>query len=68
VPAEDALAIEPGPGNPYARVLVAPARLAGDPRISALAHALESPQVAQYLIDTYRGKFISVHAPFELKR
>jgi D-methionine transport system substrate-binding protein len=68
VPAEDALAIEPGPGNPYARVLVAPARLAGDPRISALAHALESPQVAQYLTDTYRGKFISVHAPFELKR
>jgi D-methionine transport system substrate-binding protein len=65
VPGKDALAIEPGPGNPYARVLVAPSRLAGDPRISALAHALEGKQVAQYLVTKYQGKFISAQVPFE---
>ncbi|MGH3582441.1 MAG: MetQ/NlpA family ABC transporter substrate-binding protein [Mycobacterium sp.] len=65
VPAKDALAIEPGPGNPYARVLVAPTRLAGDPRVSALAHALESPEVAKYLVTKYQGKFISAQVPFQ---
>ncbi|OBB10462.1 ABC transporter substrate-binding protein [Mycolicibacterium setense] len=65
VPAKDALAIEPGPGNPYARVLIAPSRLAGDPRVSALAHALESKEVAQYLQNTYHGKFISAQLPFQ---
>ncbi len=65
VPATDALAIEPGPGNPYSRVLVAPARLAGDARVSALAHALEGKEIAQYLSTTYHGKFISAHVPFE---
>ncbi|WP_110883717.1 MetQ/NlpA family ABC transporter substrate-binding protein [Mycolicibacterium wolinskyi] len=64
IPAKDALAIEPGPGNPYARVLVAPSRLAGDPRVSALAHALESKEVAHYLAITYHGKFISAQVPF----
>jgi D-methionine transport system substrate-binding protein len=63
VPYRDALAIEPGPGNPYARVLVAPSRLAGDARITALAHALESKEVADYLARTYQGKFISARAP-----
>lgn len=65
VPAKDALAIEPGPGNPYARVLVAPSRLAGDARVSALAHALESKEVAQYLVTQYHGKFISAQVPFQ---
>lgn len=65
IPAKDALAIEPGPGNPYARVLVAPSRLAGDARVSALAHALEGKEVAQYLTTTYHGKFISAQVPFE---
>jgi ABC-type metal ion transport system substrate-binding protein len=65
IPARDALAIEPGPGNPYARVLVAPSRLAGDARISALAHALESREVADYLAGRYQGKFISAHVPFQ---
>ncbi|MGU3502088.1 MetQ/NlpA family ABC transporter substrate-binding protein [Mycobacterium sp. C31M] len=64
VPARDGLAIEPGPGNPYARVLVAPSRLAGDERVSALAHALESNEVADYLARTYQGKFISAQVPF----
>lgn len=65
VPARDALAIEPGPDNPYARVLVAPSRLAGDARVSALAHALEGPEAAEYLASTYQGKFISAHVPFQ---
>lgn len=65
VPGKDALAIEPGPGNPYARVLVAPSRLAGDARVSALAHALESKEVADYLAQKYHGKFISAQVPFQ---
>lgn len=65
VPAKDSLGIEPGPGNPYARVLVAPSRLAGDERVSALAHALESKEVAGYLTRTYHGKFISAQVPFQ---
>jgi D-methionine transport system substrate-binding protein len=65
VPSKDALAIEPGRGNPYARVLVAPSRLAGDTRISMLAHALESKEVADYLARTYNGKFISAQLPFQ---
>jgi ABC-type metal ion transport system substrate-binding protein len=52
-------------GNTYARVLVAPSRLAGDPRVSALAHALESPEVAKYLVTKYQGKFISARVPFQ---
>lgn len=58
VPERDALATEPAVGNPYARVVVAPSRLAGDPRVSALVHALESPQVADYLAGTYHGTYL----------
>ncbi|MEV8516013.1 MetQ/NlpA family ABC transporter substrate-binding protein [Dactylosporangium sp. NPDC051484] len=54
-PAKDALAVEPGPGNPWAHVLVAPSRLAGDPRVLALAHALESPELAEFLKTRYPG-------------
>ncbi|WP_083884004.1 MetQ/NlpA family ABC transporter substrate-binding protein [Nocardia higoensis] len=61
-PRRDALAIEPGPDNPYAHVLVAPARLAGDPRVLELTHALESPELAQFLESTYRGANIAVAA------
>ncbi|MBB2946912.1 D-methionine transport system substrate-binding protein [Actinoplanes lutulentus] len=48
-PKKDALAVEPGPKNPWATVLVAPSRLAGDPRLLELTHALESPSVATFL-------------------
>ncbi|MFF2084089.1 MetQ/NlpA family ABC transporter substrate-binding protein [Nocardia sp. NPDC058176] len=57
-----ALAVEPGPANPYAHVLVAPSRLAGDPRVLALTHALESPELARFLTTTYRGANIPVTA------
>lgn len=61
-PAKDALAIEPGgPDNPYAHVLVAPSRLAGDHRVLELAHALESPpRTAQFLESEFRGTNIPV--------
>ena len=62
VPADDALAIEPGPDNPYAHVVVAPTRLAGDPRVLELTHALEDPRLAGYLSRTYRGANITVAA------
>lgn len=65
VPARDALAIEAGEGNPYARVLVAPARLVGDPRVSELARALDSPQLQQYLAAKYRGTVISARTPYQ---
>lgn len=48
-PAKDALAVEPGPENPYAHVLVAPSRLAGDRRVLELTYALESPELAEHL-------------------
>lgn len=64
VPSRDALAIEPGAGNPYARVLVAPARLAGNPRVAELARALESPEVAEHLAQQYSGTVISAQAPY----
>ncbi|UZF46701.1 MetQ/NlpA family ABC transporter substrate-binding protein [Rhodococcus rhodochrous] len=63
IPERDALKVEPGPNNPYARVLVAPSRLAGDPRVSALGRALEGEEVADYLEQKYRGAYVSVHVP-----
>lgn len=64
VPSRDALAIEPGLDNPYARVLVAPPRLAEDARVLQLARALESPQVAAFLAKTYNGTVISARTPY----
>ncbi|MFF0816045.1 MetQ/NlpA family ABC transporter substrate-binding protein [Rhodococcus sp. NPDC003318] len=61
-PAKDALAIEPGPDNPYAHVLVAPSRLAGDQRVLELARALESPETARFLQSKYPGTNIAVAA------
>ena len=61
-PATDALAVEPGPENPYAHVVVAPSRLAGDERVLELTHALESPETAQFLESKYHGANIPVTA------
>ncbi|MFT4043511.1 MAG: MetQ/NlpA family ABC transporter substrate-binding protein [Gordonia sp. (in: high G+C Gram-positive bacteria)] len=60
VPARDALAVEAGPRNPYAHVLVAPARLAGDPRVIELAHLLEDPRTAAFVTSKYSGTEIPV--------
>ena len=61
MPATDALAVEPGPGNPYAHVLVAPSRLAGDPPRARTDCALEDPRFG-YLNRTYRGANIAAAA------
>lgn len=58
-PATDALAVEPAPGNPHAHVLVAPARLSADPRVVGLVRALESPPLARFLKERYRGANLS---------
>jgi D-methionine transport system substrate-binding protein len=55
----DALAVEPAPRNPYVHVLVAPARLGTDPRVVALVRALESPRLARFLKQRYRGANVS---------
>lgn len=59
-PGTDALAVEPGPENPYAHVLVAPSRLAGDERVLELTHALESPEAAEFLKTKFHGANIPV--------
>ena len=61
-PATDALAVEQGPGNPFASVLVAPSRLAGDPRVLELTHALESPELAAYLKQEHPATIVPVTA------
>jgi D-methionine transport system substrate-binding protein len=62
-PGKDAIAVEPGPKNPYATVLVAPSRLAGDPRVLELTHALESPELARFLAAKYPGAILPVSEP-----
>ncbi|RRQ26570.1 ABC transporter substrate-binding protein [Rhodococcus sp. Eu-32] len=59
-PDKDALAVEPGPQNPYAHVLVAPSRLAGDERVLELTHALESADVAEFMKQNFHGANIPV--------
>lgn len=62
VPADDALILETAEGNPYANVLVVKETLKDDPRVVALAEALESPELAQFIIDTYQGSVLPAHA------
>ncbi len=61
IPANDALILEQVEGNPYANVLVTKATLKDDPRVKALATALESPELAQYIIETYQGSVLPVN-------
>ncbi len=56
-PTRDALAIEP-PDSPYANVLAVQAARSSDPRIQALAAALTSPGVAQFIRDRYQGAVV----------
>ena len=62
VPAKDALGLEKVEGNPYANVVVTTPQLANDPRIKRLAAVLNSPQVAKFILDHYRGSVIPVHS------
>lgn len=60
-PSKDALLLEKGEGNPYGNILVVPAALANDPRVKALASALDSPQVATFISQHYPGSVLPVH-------
>lgn len=57
-PAKDALALEKAANNPYVNVLVTQQKLKDDPRVKKLAEALTSPQIKQYITDTYKGSVL----------
>lgn len=60
-PAKDALLLESGLHNPYANILVVPAALRGDPRVTALAKILEGPEVAAFINSHYPGSVLPVN-------
>ena len=61
IPSENALVLEAAEGNPYANVLVVKETMKDDPRVLALAKALESPELAKYILDTYQGSVLPVN-------
>ncbi len=61
IPSEDALVLETAEGNPYANVLVVKETMKDDPRVLTLAKALESPELAKYILDTYQGSVLPVN-------
>lgn len=60
-PASDAVHREPAENNPYANFLVTTAELEQDERIRAVAEALESPEAAQWLTDTFGDAVVPTH-------
>ncbi|EXX91671.1 methionine ABC transporter substrate-binding protein [Paenibacillus darwinianus] len=57
VPTEDAFFIE-GSDSPYVNILTARPDNQDSPGIQALAKALQSPEVKQYIEDTYKGAIV----------
>lgn len=62
-PAEDAIFTESPENNPFANLLVVRAENENDPVVTALADALESPETAAWIEETYSGSVVPVHAP-----
>jgi len=60
-PSKDALLLEKGAGNPYANILVVPAALQNDKRVTALAKILQGPEVADFIAKTYPGSVLPVN-------
>lgn len=60
-PAKDALKLEPAQGNPYANVLTVLKDKVEDARVKALAAALVSPELGQWINQRYSGSVIPVH-------
>ena len=58
MPSEDALFLETAADNPYANVLVVKETMKDDPRVVALAKALESDELAKFITDNYQGSVI----------
>ena len=50
--------LEKAANNPYVNVLVTQQKLKDDPRVKKLAEALTSPQIKQYITDTYKGSVL----------
>jgi D-methionine transport system substrate-binding protein len=57
-PVKDALVTEKAAGNPYANILVVKKGQENDPRVVKLVRLLQSPQVQQYIKDTFKGAVI----------
>ncbi|MFD5783560.1 MetQ/NlpA family ABC transporter substrate-binding protein [Streptomyces sp. NPDC126933] len=57
-PAQDALALEKADGNPYANFLAVKKGNESDPRVLKLAKLLNSPEVKEYIEDTYDGSIV----------
>ena len=57
-PAKDAIVIEKAQGNPYANFLAVKQGNENDPRVQKLVKLLNSPQVEQYIKDTFKGAVI----------
>ncbi|WP_028707626.1 MetQ/NlpA family ABC transporter substrate-binding protein [Propionicicella superfundia] len=61
-PEKDALVLESATDNPYANVLVVKDTLKDDPRVTKLAEALTSSEIAEYITQTYKGSVLPVNA------
>ncbi|MFB7867077.1 MULTISPECIES: MetQ/NlpA family ABC transporter substrate-binding protein [unclassified Streptomyces] len=57
-PAKDSLALEKAEGNPYANFLAVKEGNEKDARVQKLAKLLNSPEVKQYIEDTYKGSVV----------
>ncbi|GBQ01759.1 metal ABC transporter substrate-binding protein [Streptomyces spongiicola] len=57
-PARDALVLEKAEGNPYANFLAVKKGNEQDERVVKLARLLNSPEVRQYIEDTYSGSVV----------
>ncbi|MBS9371786.1 MetQ/NlpA family ABC transporter substrate-binding protein [Rhodococcus sp. B50] len=60
-PADDAILTEEVEGNPFSNLLVVRAENENDPAVTALAEALESPETAAWIEETYSGAVLPVH-------
>lgn len=59
-PADDAIVTEEVAGNPFSNLLVVRAENQDDPVVVALAEALESPETATWIEETYSGSVVPV--------
>lgn len=57
-PAKDSLILEKADGNPYANFLAVKKGNENDPRVKKLATLLNSPEVKQFIEDTFKGSVI----------
>ncbi|SUE14321.1 ABC transporter substrate-binding protein [Rhodococcus gordoniae] len=60
-PADDAIVTEKVENNPFSNLLVVRAENENDPAVTALAEALESPETAVWIEETYSGAVLPVH-------